>query len=109
MLFLSNEEHRRSTRKWVTMAVRIRAGGSAVDGVTINVSNDGMYVFAAAKFLPGAEVEISYHPLDSKEAVRTYGIVRRRAVYLYAIEFVKEISPAARRRYAATDETFWAP
>jgi hypothetical protein len=56
--------------------------------VSINISDSGMYLFAAADLRVGGEIELEFCPQDSKEKVRACGVVRRRALYLYGIEFV---------------------
>ena len=90
MLFPPIENRRRSHRQWIAVPVRIRLNGSQVDGVTINLSENGMYAFAAANLAVGDTVQIVYRAPDKKKSVRTEGIVRRRAVYLYGIEFLHE-------------------
>jgi hypothetical protein len=60
-----------------------------VDALSINVSDGGMYLFAAAHLGIGTQIEISFR-LGEKGLVRTWGIVRRRALYLYGIEFLKD-------------------
>jgi hypothetical protein len=110
MPFVSPEERRRYPRKWVTVPVRLNSGASIVDGITINVSEGGMYVFAAANFSPGAEVEVSYHPGHSQGRVRVSGVIRRRAVYLYGIEFLrKDTRVGEETRFVGLDENVVAP
>jgi|SRR4051812_4318838 hypothetical protein len=87
MRFLSSKVPRRSQRQWIAVPVRIRTSGSRIDGVTINVSEHGMYVFAAANLSLGADIEIAFCPPGQKW-IRVSGIVRRKAVYLYGIELV---------------------
>jgi PilZ domain len=89
MAFTLDEDRRRSQREWVAVPVHIRRGDATVEGVSINVSEGGMYVFAAANFPTGAQVEVTFRPQES-ETVRFSGMVRRKALYLYAIEFVNE-------------------
>jgi hypothetical protein len=84
----STENQRRSQRHWVAVPVRIRARGSRMDGVTLNFSEGGMYLFAAANFSIGDEIEIAFRPPNSKTTLRLRGIVQRKAVYLYGIEFL---------------------
>jgi len=63
-------------------------GGLRVDGMTINVSEHGVYLFAATNLSVGTEIEIVYRPLGRKTSVCAHGIVRRRAVFLYGVEFM---------------------
>lgn len=69
-------------------------GGLHVDGVTINVSEHGMYLFAATNLSVGTEVEIEYRPASRHESVCACGIVRRRAVFLYGIELLNNDTTA---------------
>ena len=62
-------------------------GGLQVDGTTINVSEHGMFLFAAINLSAGSEIELVYSP-PGKKAVCARGIVQRKAVYLYGIEFL---------------------
>jgi hypothetical protein len=88
MLFAKSKVKRRSERRWVALAVEIRMGRLRFDGVTINVSQHGIYLFAAANLPLGTEVEIVFRQPDSKRMVRVSGFVRRSAVYLYGIELL---------------------
>ncbi len=64
--------------------------GSCIDGVSINISEGGIYLFAAANLSLGTQIEIEFRPPDSKEPVRACGTVRRRVLYLYAIAFLSD-------------------
>jgi hypothetical protein len=69
-------------------------GGLRVDGVTINVSEHGVCLFAATNLSVGTEIEIVYRPPGRKTSVCAHGIVRRRAVFLYGIEFLNNDAAA---------------
>jgi hypothetical protein len=90
MLFVPAKAPRRSPRQWIAVPVRIHAGELRVDGVTINVSEHGMYLFAAANFSVGTPIEIAYCAPSANKTVCACGIVRRRAVFLYGIEFLND-------------------
>ena len=90
MVFVPAKAPRRSPRQWIAVPVRIYAGGLHVDGVTINLSEHGMYLFAAANLSVGTQIEISYRPQSKKRTVFARGIVRRRAVFLYGVEFLND-------------------
>jgi hypothetical protein len=90
MLFPRDKDGRQSHRQWVAVPVLIRNGGSRIDGLSINISEGGIYLFAAANLSLGAQIEIEFRPPDSKQLVRACGTVRRRAVYLYGIEFLSD-------------------
>jgi PilZ domain len=85
----------------MAVPVRIRLGESRIDGVTINVSEHGMYVFAAANLTVGADIDIAFCPPGQKR-VRACGIVRRKAVYLYGIELVTKPEASGDRTSAPT-------
>jgi hypothetical protein len=84
---------RRSQRHWIALPVRIRTGNLRVDGVTINVSEHGMYLFTATNLSLGTEIEIAFRSSDNKNLIHASGIVRRKAVYLYGIEFLNNVAP----------------
>lgn len=105
MFFNPTRVPRRSQRHWVTIPVRIYAGSLEFDGVTINVSEHGMYVFAATNLSAGIEIEVVFRLPGRKEPVRICGVVRRKALYLYGIEFsidgTAEVDTAALVRQTA--------
>jgi hypothetical protein len=92
MLFVPAKNRRRSQRHWVAVPVLIRNGGSSIDGFSINISEGGVYLFAAANLSLGTQIEIEFRPPGRKRLVRALGIVRRRALYLYGIEFDRRCS-----------------
>lgn len=98
MLFAPAKNRRQSPRQWISVPILIRHRGSRIDGHSINISEGGMYLFAAAHLRPGTQIEIEFHPPDSKELVRATGAVRRRALYLYGIEFLSDDAAATRGR-----------
>ncbi len=88
----------------MSVPVVIRRDGSPVDGHSINLSEGGIYLFAAANFPPGTQVEVEFRPPNRKQTVRVAATVRRRLLYLYAIEFLSEDAGAARAGSAAQSE-----
>ena len=88
MFFVPAKIRRRSQRQWVALPVRIVVDGARIDGMSINISEHGLYVFAATTLSIGDEVEIVFRPPEKKKSVLIHGIVRRKAVYLYGIEFL---------------------
>src|ERR1700693_5640561 len=88
MLFAPAKNRRQSNRHWVTVPVVIRHRGARIDGHSINISEGGMYLFAAAHLRPGTEIEIEFRQPNSKGLVRAVGAIRRRALYIYGIEFL---------------------
>jgi hypothetical protein len=90
MLFVPAKAPRRSPRQWIAVPIRIHAGELRVEGVTINVSEHGIYLFAAANLGVGTQIEIAYRPPRANKTICACGIVRRRAVFLYGIEFLND-------------------
>ncbi len=88
MLFFPAKNRRKSPRQWIAVPVVIRSSGRQIDAYSINISKGGMYLFAAADIPAGDQIKIEFCPPHSKEPIRTCGTVRRRALYLYAIEFL---------------------
>jgi len=84
------KDSRQSERHWTAGPVVIRNEGARVEGVTINVSEGGMYFFAAADLAIGAQIEVEFRPPNANETICACGVVRRRALYLYGIEFLAE-------------------
>jgi PilZ domain len=79
-------------------------GALHVHGVTINVSEHGVYLFAATNLSVGTEVEIEYRASGRQESVCACGIVRRRAVFLYGIEFLNNDAAAIGERTQVWEE-----
>mgnify|MGYP005813899757 CR=1 FL=1 len=95
MLFARDKDRRHSQRYWVTVPVVIHDSGTRIGAVSINISVGGMYLFAAANLSPGTQVDIEFRLPDSKELFRARGTVRRRALYLYGIEFLSEVAASS--------------
>jgi PilZ domain len=87
MPLFSAKNRRRAQRQWIAVPVSLHAEGARSEGVTINVSGSGMYLFTAANVPVGAEIELSFLPPGTKKIVKVAGVVRRKALYLYGIEF----------------------
>jgi PilZ domain len=68
----------------------MRSHGSCIEGISINLSEGGIYLFAAANLSLGTQIEVEFRPPDGREPVRASGTVRRRVLYLYAIEFLRD-------------------
>jgi hypothetical protein len=103
MLFLPAKDRRQSHRLCVTVPVLILHRGSRIDGHSINISEGGMYLFAAAHLPPGTLIEIEFRTPHGKEVVRACGAVRRRALYLYGIEFLSDDAVTGERTSAQTE------
>jgi len=105
MLSLRDKDRRQSHRQPVAGPVLIRNGRLRIDGLSINISEGGIYLFAAANLELGTQIEIEFHAPDSKQLVRAIGAVRRRALYLYAIEFLSDNAASTRNRTPAQTGT----
>jgi hypothetical protein len=88
MLFLPSRKQRRFRRHWMSVPVDIRDAESRMDGVSINISEGGMYLFAATNLPVGSRIELEFRPPDKNQPRRVCGVIRRRALYLYGIEFL---------------------
>jgi hypothetical protein len=104
-MFFGPPNTRNSQRRWVALPVQIRSAESQIEAMTINVSEGGMYVFVAAHFPVGAEVEIEFCPPGEEKSVRTQGTIRRKAVYLYGIEFTPGETAATADRIVFESES----
>ena len=105
MIFPPEKNRRRSQRRWVSVPVVVRQAGLRIDGFSINVGAGGMYLFAAAAFEVGTEIEVEFRLQDYKDLIREFGTVRRRAVYVYGIEFLPEAAAAGRGATTSTDNS----
>ncbi len=94
MLFAPAEDRRRSRRHWISVPVIIRNGETRVDGLSINIGDGGMYLFAAAYISPGTRIVVEYRQPNGDGPTRAIGAIRRRALYLYAVEFLTDAAPA---------------
>lgn len=89
-------DRRRSQRHWAAVPVVIRHGEAHIDGVTINLSEGGMYLFAATHLPLGSQLELEFLPPGAMQMVRISATVRRRALYLYGVEFMGDDLGTAR-------------
>jgi hypothetical protein len=51
-------------------------------------------MFAATNLAVGTAIEVEFRPVGEKASVCACAIVRRKAVYLYGMEFLDEITSA---------------
>jgi hypothetical protein len=68
--------------------VQVFTGSSHVNALGVNLSDVGMCLFAMANLPLESQVEVEFVPPRCEEAVRVFGTVRHRALYLYGIEFL---------------------
>src|SRR5690242_3861094 len=92
MLFAPVPDRRRSERRWITVPVEIWVGKALIEGTTLNLSENGMYLFTAANIPLGSNIEVVFHPSHEESPIHVSAIVRRKVVYLYGIEFLRESS-----------------
>ncbi len=84
------EERRSFRRHWAAIPVVVRYRDACIEGVSINLSEGGMYLFAAAHLPIGSPIELEYRPQNAKQLVSVSATVRRRALYLYGVEFQRD-------------------
>jgi hypothetical protein len=83
-------DRRRRERQLLTTSVRVFTDSTELDALGVNLSDNGMCLFAAANLRLGSRIELEFLPHRSKQPVRVSGIVRHRALYLYGIEFLQD-------------------
>jgi hypothetical protein len=92
-------ERRRWRRHWLRAPVRIVSDAGVIDGYGLRVSEGGMYLFAAADFEVGTQVEVEFKKPHTGEPSRCSGVVRNRVVYLYGLEFLPDkVQPSRAQR-----------
>ncbi len=84
---------RRSARSWLNAPVQVFAGSAHMNGLSINLSDGGMYLFTIANLPVGSQIEVEFLPPRAEEPVRVFGKVRHRALYLYGVEFLRDSRP----------------
>jgi hypothetical protein len=88
--FNSKSDRRRRQRQLLNTSVQIFTGSGRIDALGINISEVGMGLFTLANLPLGSQIQVEFLPPGCKERVRTSGLVRYRALYLYGIEFMKD-------------------
>jgi hypothetical protein len=97
--FPIRQERRRWKRHWLNAPVRILSDRGVMEGFGLHVSEGGMYLFAVADFEPGTQLDIEYRKPKTGERTRSSGVVQRRMVYLYAVEFLRNSSQTVSGRF----------
>jgi hypothetical protein len=87
---LAKPERRRWRRYWFNGSVQVWNGSRRIDGLGIQVSRGGMYLFAIADLPIGIEIKVTFTEPRSQRRIEAPGTVRHRAVYLYGVEFLPE-------------------
>ena len=86
-------ERRRSPRYWLSTLMTIHApDGSAVSGLSVEISAGGMSAMSSAPLNPGETVE-----LELVEGGRVSAVVRHKLGQMYGFEFVQLSTEQARR------------
>lgn len=91
---LAKHDRRRWKRYWFNGSIQVTSGSRRIDGLGIQVSRGGMYLFAIADLPMGGEVKLAFSEPRSQRRIEVFGTVRHRAVYLYGVEFVPEQNQA---------------
>jgi len=86
----SKGNRRRWRRHWFNGAIQVLTASRPIDGLGIQLSCGGMYLFAIADLAIGSEIKIAFREPNSGQPVQLRGTVRHRAVYLYGVEFLPE-------------------
>jgi PilZ domain len=84
------KNRRRRQRQLLNTSVQVFTGSAQVDALGINCSDVGMCLFAITNLPLGSQIQVEFLPPRRKERVRVCGTVRRRALYLYGIEFLAD-------------------
>jgi hypothetical protein len=87
---LAKPDRRRWKRYWFNGSVQVSSGSRRIDGLGIQVSRGGMYLFAIADLPIGTEIKLVFAEPRSRRSVEVFGTVRHRAVYLYGVEFLPQ-------------------
>jgi c-di-GMP-binding flagellar brake protein YcgR len=86
-------ERRRSPRYWLSVLLTIRAAdGSAMQGLSVEISEGGMSAMASAPLNVGDAVE-----LEPVEGGRVSAVVRHKLGQMYGFEFVELSGEQAQR------------
>jgi len=83
------QNRRQWKRQWFNAPIRVLADRTAIEGLGINVSEGGMYLFAVADLAVGSHIRIEFNA-PSQQPVKVCGTIKNRAVYLYGVEFLLE-------------------
>jgi PilZ domain len=87
---ITKSERRRSKRHWFQGAIQVFTDNAHIDGLGIQLSSSGMYLFAIADLPLGADVKVAFIPPHSAQRIELCAVVRHRTVYLYGIEFLED-------------------
>lgn len=78
---------RRSPRHWWNGSVSVFQDSAHIKAYSVNISDEGMCLFAVADLPVGSQIDVEFHPPNSPRRLRLSGTVRHRALYLYGVEF----------------------
>jgi hypothetical protein len=87
---LAKPERRRWKRYWFNGSIQVSSGSRRIDGLGIQVSRGGMYLFAITDLPIGTEIKVAFTEPRSQQRIEVFGTVRHRAVYLYGVEFLPQ-------------------
>jgi hypothetical protein len=91
---LAKPDRRRWKRYWFNGSIQVSTGSRRIDGLGIQVSRGGMYLFAITDLPIGTEIKLAFTEPRSQQRIEVFGTVRHRAVYLYGVEFLPQHDPA---------------
>jgi PilZ domain len=84
-------DRRRRRRQLLNTSVHVFTENAALDALGINISDVGMSLFAIANLPVNSRIQIELLMPDSRERMQIGGIIRHRALYLYGVEFVRDV------------------
>jgi hypothetical protein len=94
LMFLSRTfraDRRRWPRRGFNTPVQVFTSSERHDGRGIKLSEGGMCVFTLSHLDLGSEVKLEFQPPSAQKTVQLSGTVRSRALYLYGIEFHRNL------------------
>ena len=81
-------DRRRSQRRWLSTSVDVLSGSVTMNGLSVNLSDQGMCLFLMANLPIGSQIEVGFFVPRAQAPVRISAVVRYRVLYLYGIEFL---------------------
>jgi hypothetical protein len=83
-----NQDRRRRNRQLLNTSVRVFTENGSIEALGINISDVGMSLFTIANLHVDTRIQVEVCMPERAELMRTSGIVRYRALYLYGVEFL---------------------
>jgi len=84
-------DRRRRKRQLLSTSVRVFTESGPIEALGINISDVGMSLFTIANLEIDSRIQLELLLPRSTERVRIEGTVRHRALYLYGVEFLRDV------------------